>query len=156
MGVHVLTNWNVSIRSNGELFHNTLGMNLCLPEVAPHLSRSCLMRPVGSSDLDSMVLRLIRPDGFDICCDLAALQLQRKHARTCTNHARKSETHLQDSHRNPDPVVIVHARHPAFPCNEARTNRIWCPFRCGVRRRRGQFGDGRAEVPNAGRRRQTP
>ena len=75
MGVHVLTNWNVSIRSNRELFHNTLGMNLRLPEVAPHLSSSCLMRPVGSSDLDSMVLRLIRPDGFDICCDLAALQL---------------------------------------------------------------------------------
>jgi hypothetical protein len=154
--VRIRTDWNMSIWSNGKLFHNTLRMNLCLLEMPPHLSRSRLMRTVGSSELDSMVLGLIRSDRFDIRCDLAILHLQQEHARTLANHTQKSETRLQNSHRNPDAVVIVHARHPAFPCNESRTNRIWRPFRRGVRSRRGQFRDGRAEVPNTGRRRQTP
>ena len=78
----VLTDGYVGIRSNGEFFHNTLRMNLGLPEVTPHLGRSCLMGPVGCSDLNGMVFRLIRSDGFDVRCDLAILQLQRKHART--------------------------------------------------------------------------
>ena len=76
MDVHIRTDWNVSIWSNGKLFHNTLRMNVCLPKMPPHLSRSRLMRTVGSSDLDSMVLGLIRSDRFNIRCDLAILYLQ--------------------------------------------------------------------------------
>ena len=153
MDVHIRTDWNVSIRSNRKLFHNTFRIDICFPEMPPHLSRSRPMRTVGSSDLDSMVLGLVRSNRFDICCDLAILYLQQKHARTLVNHIQESETHLQDSHRNPDAVVIIHTRHPAFPCNETRTNRIWRPFRRSVSSRRGKFRDGRAEVPNAGRRR---
>ena len=90
MSVHwVLTNWYVSIRSNGELFHDTLRINFRLPEMPHHLSRSCLAGPVGSSNLDSMVFCLIRSDGFNVCCDLAILQLRRKHARTQVNHAHE-------------------------------------------------------------------
>jgi len=78
MSVHALTDWDVGVWSNRKLFHNTLRVNLCLPKMTPHLSRGRLTGPVGSSNLDSMVLCLIRSDRFDVCCDLAILQLQQK------------------------------------------------------------------------------
>jgi len=139
--VHIHTDWNVSIRSNGKLFHNTLRMDICLLEMPSHLSRSRPMGTVGSGDLDSMVFGLISSDRFDVRCDLAILHLRRKHVRTLANHTPKSKMHLQDSHRNPDAVVIIHARHPAFPRNETCTNRTWRPFLRGIRSRRGQFCD---------------
>lgn len=87
MNMHVLTDWNVSVWSNGELFYNALRVDFRPPEMSLHLSRGRLMRPVGGSDLNSMILRLIRSDRFDVCCDLAILQLRRKRARTQANHA---------------------------------------------------------------------
>ena len=75
MTAHVLTDWNVGVRSDRELFYNTLRRNTSLLEVTPHLSRSCLMRSVRGSNLDGMVFCLIRFDCFNVCCDLAILQL---------------------------------------------------------------------------------
>lgn len=82
MTMDILTIWNMSIWSDGELFHDALWGNPGLLEVTPHLSCSRLMRSVGGSNLNSMVLCLIKFELVDVRCDLAILQLQKKHGRT--------------------------------------------------------------------------
>ena len=72
----------MGIRSYWELFHNAFWGNPGLLKVTPHLCRSSLMRSVGCCNLDSMVFGLISSDRFDVCGDLAILQLQQKRART--------------------------------------------------------------------------
>ena len=147
MSVHVLTDWNVGIRSNGELFHNTLRMNLCRPEMPSHLSRSRLVRPVGSSDLDTMVLCLIRSD---VCCDWAILPATKTRSDMSEPHTTKAKRTWRTVTGTLTPLSSYMLVIPRFrPMRPVRVE-------TGVYSGRGKFRDSRAEVPDPGRRRRTP
>ena len=60
---------------DGKLFHYAFGRYASLLEMTYHLSRGRLGRPVGRSDLHSMVFRLVFAHCGDISSDLTILEL---------------------------------------------------------------------------------
>lgn len=65
----------MSICRDGKLFHYAFGRYASLLEMTYHLSRRRLGRPVGRSDLHSMVFRLVFAHCGDISSDLTILEL---------------------------------------------------------------------------------